>query len=1546
MKGRIVLILVLLLIVGGIGGGVYLYIRYNSGSQLIRRAEVALRARNYDSAAELLEQYRRQEPGDWRGPFLLARARIGQGRYGDARQLLHPLLADPNAYSPAANAVRCRLLLADSYVDKPLADLSAPGPKDIETLQEAAESFAKALEARGDVRSRGADGSRQLREAMGIYRMQLTLQYGRLAERLGDEANKADLAGQETIKRAHLRQKAMYEQRERDAYREGIETLMGLLREDPSRSRAAQALTDVALSMEDEETLGKLRDLLSQADRPAPETTARLIVREMPTGPLEEMDPAEREKIRNGARLVDGLVEAHPNLPNVLLARAHLAILLEDFEMAGTLVQRVLSANSAHMRARLLHAKLLRREAELARAKGDADRADKTLAEAGRILQSLRNAARTPEVLYEAGQAAWLQGRRESAMQAWREAIEASDGTYAPALLEYARRVLDDAPEEARDNASRLYEQRKDSPEALQLLVTASLRSRPESLPPLLEEVLSREPLSARMLMIVSAAYRAMGEAEQAETIASRLADADAVGPTDQLARARGLTWTGRIVEAEELLRSLCRDKPDYAPAWFELGRMYEETRRTFQARNAYQRAVALEPTHDPYHLAMARVLGKLEQYGEALEHLDEITDAGFETNLLRMQLRERMGQPLTPQEKLALVSRDGGNLAAAMAMLAQGNYDLAIEACRKAQASYPRSADVQHMLGTAYFARGGAGDVDSGVEAYRRVIELDPDRLMTYYDLALRLSRDRGIDEAVETLGDIPGAIDAYVRLAKAFSLVRTRRLGEAMTLYREISNDPTAQIGARLRADVLLVGLAQGAGGPAAGLREIERVLKRLDGIQEDEGEAFASLRARLMMYRAGALAQAGRRVDALESLDAAARLSEQVGGTARTRQIALLYAQLREPKRALELCEGLIERMPSSPAPYLARARVHRLAGEMDAALADVRKAVSLQPDNYRYQLNLARVLEHLGKRREALAALEAMAERGEVATMVAQWEQAEMLARWGLQELASQRMERYAEREWADTPELRLRLGKALVMMGNEDRARSELAQILPADRQYAEAQRVVASTYTGQRRLAVLDELAQHRPDSARVLAWRMTAWMDANDPARAVALYDEYVQANPDETLGEDIASIVLTAMTRAGLDDRALALAAGRARASDRPLWARRAIALAMPDRLETVGDLVGQPNNVNDPGGLLLGLASASVRGDGEEIRLWLSQLDDLHRRGLAAGQAGLSPPTRFLGYCLAGRLDRAQGLIEQFEPGEAFSPTVARSLLTGRSEAEVAALARSIVRSFVALGSGMRTLGRRVALATLNESPDCLWPIALASRTAVDAETAETMLETVRHEPCPLLLRLRAMLQQERGEHDQAVATLRQARKDVDSPSLGRQLAGALEAAGNLPEALELYLQFARDGNSPIAANNAAYLTARLYPNDDARLEHAEELIRQAIAESSVPQFHDTLGWILHLRGRDELAKRPLVTALLAVPGSAEVHYHLGKVHAATGEGDLARWHLQAAITYADKALQRGEGPADLMREVISSSKAALSELAPARSASAAD
>jgi uncharacterized protein (TIGR03790 family) len=136
---------------------------------------------------------------------------------------------------------------------------------------------------------------------------------------------------------------------------------------------------------------------------------------------------------------------------------------------------------------------------------------------------------------------------------------------------------------------------------------------------------------------------------------------------------------------------------------------------------------------------------------------------------------------------------------------------------------------------------------------------------------------------------------------------------------------------------------------------------------------------------------------------------------------------------------------------------------------------------------------------------------------------------------------------------------------------------------------------------------------------------------------------------------------------------------------------------------------------------------------------------------------------------------------------------------------------------------------------------------------------------------------------------------------------------QLGILLDQAGQYDGALERYRRvLALQPNSVIALNNLAYGLAvrKDLPAD------AHPLAKRAVALAPTdPTVIDTLAWIEHLLGNDDVASKLLTEALRRGSRNAEIHFHAAVVYAARNAWAAAATQLKAALQL-DPALENRE------------------------------
>jgi tetratricopeptide (TPR) repeat protein len=104
-------------------------------------------------------------------------------------------------------------------------------------------------------------------------------------------------------------------------------------------------------------------------------------------------------------------------------------------------------------------------------------------------------------------------------------------------------------------------------------------------------------------------------------------------------------------------------------------------------------------------------------------------------------------------------------------------------------------------------------------------------------------------------------------------------------------------------------------------------------------------------------------------------------------------------------------------------------------------------------------------------------------------------------------------------------------------------------------------------------------------------------------------------------------------------------------------------------------------------------------------------------------------------------------------------------------------------------------------------------------------------------------------------------------------------------------------------AADPETPVAANNLAWIYANAGENLDAALRLAQ------VAKAKMPsrhEVHDTLGWVYYKMGISTLAIASLKRGVEAQPQNPIYLFHLGLAYAQRGDNPEARRALDRALS----------------------------------------
>jgi len=1544
MKRRILLIVIILLIVGLIGGVLWLNHRRNQGPRLLRRARVAISAQEYDRALDLAKRYTQKYPRSWRGYYMQAEIYDHLGKFQEARELLERLLDESNGFKPNRMAVLG--LLAETYASPAKQALSLPEPskviidRSISQLNQANRLLTQAL---GEIEDKSSESFLKLSQAVGVNLLELARAHRMRADAARLEAERAEAAGLEDLYAQQQAARQEAEQLAETAELKATEQLLAVVLQAPSETVAARKLVDLCIRRNDRATLKTARQAIMSLENPPALAAVALILDDLRHAEAAEDPRIPRQRLAEASRQLEALLDQPDLRPEetleIQLTRIHLGLeqavragrreKAEHVKKALALCEKVLADYPRHPAARLMKGKLLIMAGRFE--------------EAEQLLFALKTDNPTwLEAHFAYAGAAERVGRTALMHEAMQTVASLPPQTdYERRLNAVARGYLSRAlleeglPERALNHAEDYYAAYPNDPGALEVYVEAAWQAdrRQLAAETLAEAVANNKPGQEGkagdpiMLMAASEGYARIGRPAEALQ-AARLAARCQTSRTEQLlAVARALQTIGQLSQAEQRLLKAIEARPNEPALHMALGDLYRNSERVLQALEQYELAAKLDEANEDYQLAIARTLYNIGNIDEAEAALAQIPPGNAQARMLQMQIDLIRGRST---EEIAQAAMQGGRAGLALAAfyLQSGQVEKCRDVCLKQlEKPGPTEEVARVLLGQAYAA---LNEPTKAQEQWSAALQNAPEKMPHYLRLAGLLGRKLAPDDVAAALLAIPNAKKYLVDLTEAWLNLRLRRPGPAANIAARIEANP--DVPGHIRAEATLL-KAQALG--RAG--KVDEAVASLEGLLDSGFWKYQAL-----FQKAALLAGQGRKEAAEATLAHWRRLASEQHSAKRLRQVAQFYARIGSIESALDVSDELLELDPGDAMPCLLRARIYEAARRPREAVQWYEKAILLQPTNLRVYLRVARLLDSLQDAAGALDVLSRLERLGQTGRLVSCAERGEMFVRWGLTDKAAEEFQKAAEAGTAESPKLNLALGTVLLRLGQKARARQTLEKIPSYSPQYLSAQLLLAGlAETQEQHLLALQALTRAHPGAARVLIEYMATLLRAGRPAEAVSAYENFA-AQAQEPLPARLHELALRAMFQAEQWDAASTLARQQAQRSGSDLWRRRAILLTVENDLQAAADMLGDPSAA-DLRLAVLGVIVGAKAGNEADLQRWARRVDELEEAMTQASRATPMPAgDKLLVLLTAGMVDRARRQAEAFDEAQGVHGMIlrdmSRSLLAGP---DAPVLAAELLRASMSQQAGMMALARRITRQLLAQAPASQWAGYLLLRMQPTQEDHQRLLEVLEPSDCLLAKLVKASLLSRQGRFNEAAKIYAEQLPltGQDTELLFNEAASA-EQAGKVHKALGLYQQLWEKSRNVLAANNAAYVMTQLWPEDQEKLREARTLAEAAVkAVPGHPNYNDTLGWVAHLQHDQPTAIQHLRLAIKGLPDSPDVHYHLGLAEAAAGHTDLARWHLEAAIALAPPVqpqTQPASGPAAAAPSVAKLAREALEKL----------
>lgn len=1513
MKRRIIIILVIVCIIGGLAAGTWLFLRQSSSQKMLARVTLAVQADKFDKALGLAKKYIAKYPEDWRGYYEKAQACIGLGRHDDARSAL----AEAGRLSPAEASIP--ILLAESY-SLPAGRLMV-SPKafaDPAVFPRVIEQFNQAIKVLLKAQTSDPKRALDVQQRIGLNYRRIALAWTGVSEQLKKKAEVAD-ASRDAVLAAAIKKQSDAAMAESDkAADQAIATFLEVVGKDASRPIASQALVELCIHRKDEKSLALARKAIMALESPPPIPAMTIALHEV----ANEKDATKRRKrLESFSKLLDSLLKKHPKKLRLKLARANAALMLGDLAAADRFCGEILKDLPNQSQARFIRAKVLMQQGKNAEA-------------AGILFELMPNSAGRDrrsaiDVHIAYARAAQALGEKDSAYEAMRKVVTELDPNNALARRYLAASLLQEGKyHKAFTDAQEYYRAHPDDPVALKLFVeTASRTDRSDLAKKAMAKTWADYSDRPEMMIVVAEGYLLLGDKSKAEKATRRAAECKPVTAEARLAVARAYRMSGRTSEAEKILSDELAQDPQRPRFHFELGQLYVATGRVLQAVEQYQSAVQLNAQNATYRLALAQTLfdiGDLKRCRSVLERFDA---SNTEANMLRLRVGLLLGEPVPIDQALQKVrGAKQADRSLAIIYLNSGQPKQCVQICLAGLKKTPDDYQLRFLLGQAYLVQ---GQRDKCLDQWSTVLKATPKQLPIYLRIAGVLAARLSPLEVEKALLVIPGARRDMIDLTMGQLFADAGNFKASAKAYGRLIDNPESSEFSRNRARLLRARMLAADGSADQAIAELDK----LSQIQTWHRAAMES--------KAIILVAADRRTEAGDLLSQLSKIAVDIKDTVALRRIARLYLRIEMVEKALAVCDDVEKLFPNDAVSYLLRAAVLSGAGRMSEAFPLLQKAIDLQPSNVGTYLVLARMLDTMHHPAQALAVLKRVEKLGKVERTTSLYEQGLLFARWGLYAQSLDSFQKIVAEGHTDIPKIQLALGRAFAGLGQEDRARNLLKTISVYSPQYVPAQRLLAGiAETKEAKLKILSRLEKAKPANVGVLVQKMNVLFEAARPADAVAAFRSFVSRRAeDQPIPSKVAHLAIRAMLAAGDRVAAAELASRMAKDTSAPTWRQLTVLLKLDDNIAAAKMLpAADKANFYDA---VLGLILSVQKDDKASARKWADRIDRINRQlTLMSSPRAIPSRYRILVALAAGRVSQAQTELTNFKNTGDVSRNAAAELISlARIDAKAAAAeATSLLKTSVATDLGLAGFSKSLAMAVLKARPECQWAAAMVIKNRPDLATLKVLLETIKPKDCVMAMTIRASVLLNEGEYEKAAEVYRKAAEiEKDNPYLVLVQAMATEKAGEFAEALSLYRKVWQATQDPVAGNNAAYLVAQLYPMDAARLTEALKWTEAAVkAAPKAVAFRDTKGWISFLLGRKKQALADIRQAVKGLPRSPEVHYHLGVIETDVGNLEMGRWHFSAAISSADAIKTDGKELTVAEAKAVELAKAALARM----------
>ena len=233
------------------------------------------------------------------------------------------------------------------------------------------------------------------------------------------------------------------------------------------------------------------------------------------------------------------------------------------------------------------------------------------------------------------------------------------------------------------------------------------------------------------------------------------------------------------LQNAQDYYQKVLEIDPNYAPAYNNLGTIFQQLDNNQKAIKSYKKTIEIDPNYAIAHYNLGVIFQKLKEnqkakdcYEKAIEINPNHTNAHNNLGVIFQELKENQ-KAKNCFEKAIEIDPDHANAHNSLGFIiaAQGEHQKAKSFFEKAIEINPNYSDAHYNLG---FIFKGSGEYQKAKDCYEKAIEINPNYIDAHYNLGnlfLELGENQKAKDCYEKAIEInPNYIDAHYNLGNLF--------------------------------------------------------------------------------------------------------------------------------------------------------------------------------------------------------------------------------------------------------------------------------------------------------------------------------------------------------------------------------------------------------------------------------------------------------------------------------------------------------------------------------------------------------------------------------------------------------------------------------------------------------------------------------------------------------------------------------------------------------------------------------------------------------